>query len=313
MSPPPTRTARTCPGRTPSDRPRRSQPSSTAPSRQTDPGPSRLSWRSRSSARRWPPVVPPDGYWQAIAEVCRRHGVLLIADEVMTGFGRTGRWFGLDHWGIRADILVAAKGAASGYWPSGSRRPRAPCTTPSPAGRGSSMASPTRTPRSGRPSLARSCGSSSPSRWSRRAPRRGTGCGTWRRTRSAGTRRSARSAAWASWSASSSSPTERRANRSRGPPASPRGGGRGRARAGRPRLLVDRLCQRRRRRHHPARTAVRGHRCRAGSDHVRPGQIDRGRLGRRRVSSVPRPGTRTVSCAVRRFHRCPRSIAGVAR
>ena len=48
---------------------------------------------------------------RAIAEVCRRHGVLLIADEVMTGFGRTGRWFGLDHWGVRPDILVAAKGA----------------------------------------------------------------------------------------------------------------------------------------------------------------------------------------------------------
>ena len=64
-------------------------------------------------------VVPPDGYWPAIAEVCRRHGVLLVADEVMTGFGRTGRWFGLDQWGVRADILVAAKGATSGYWPFG--------------------------------------------------------------------------------------------------------------------------------------------------------------------------------------------------
>ena len=64
-------------------------------------------------------VVPPDGYWPAIAEVCRRHGVLLIADEVMTGFGRTGRWFALDHFGVRADILVAAKGASSGYWPFG--------------------------------------------------------------------------------------------------------------------------------------------------------------------------------------------------
>ena len=59
-------------------------------------------------------AVPPDGYWPAIAEVCRRHGVLLIADEVMTGFGRTGRWFALDHWGVRADILVAAKGAIVG-------------------------------------------------------------------------------------------------------------------------------------------------------------------------------------------------------
>ncbi len=64
-------------------------------------------------------VVPPDGYWPAIADVCRRHGVLLIADEVMTGFGRTGRWFGLDHWGVRPDLLVAAKGATSGYWPFG--------------------------------------------------------------------------------------------------------------------------------------------------------------------------------------------------
>ena len=64
-------------------------------------------------------AVPPDGYWPAITEVCRRHGVLLIADEVMTGFGRTGRWFALDHWGVRPDILVAAKGASSGYWPFG--------------------------------------------------------------------------------------------------------------------------------------------------------------------------------------------------
>lgn len=64
-------------------------------------------------------AVPPDGYWPAVAEVCRRHGVLLIADEVMTGFGRTGTWFGLDHWGVRADILVAAKGATSGYHPFG--------------------------------------------------------------------------------------------------------------------------------------------------------------------------------------------------
>jgi adenosylmethionine-8-amino-7-oxononanoate aminotransferase len=64
-------------------------------------------------------AVPPDGYWEAVADVCRRHGVLLIADEVMTGFGRTGRWFGVDHWGVRPDILVAAKGATSGYWPFG--------------------------------------------------------------------------------------------------------------------------------------------------------------------------------------------------
>ncbi len=64
-------------------------------------------------------VAPPDGYWPLVADVCRHHGVLLVADEVMTGFGRTGRWFGVDHWGVRPDILVAAKGASSGYWPFG--------------------------------------------------------------------------------------------------------------------------------------------------------------------------------------------------
>jgi adenosylmethionine-8-amino-7-oxononanoate aminotransferase len=64
-------------------------------------------------------VEPPDGYWPAIADVCRRHGVLLIVDEVMTGFGRTGAWFAMDHYGVRPDMLVAAKGATSGYWPFG--------------------------------------------------------------------------------------------------------------------------------------------------------------------------------------------------
>ncbi|TDD51516.1 aspartate aminotransferase family protein [Kribbella antibiotica] len=63
--------------------------------------------------------VPSADYWPAITEVCHRYGVLVIADEVMTGFGRTGRWFGSDHWGVRPDLLVAAKGAASGYWPLG--------------------------------------------------------------------------------------------------------------------------------------------------------------------------------------------------
>ncbi len=64
-------------------------------------------------------AVPPDDYWPLIADVCRRHGVLLIADEVMTGFGRTGRWFGRDHWGVGAVMVVAAKGATSGYGPFG--------------------------------------------------------------------------------------------------------------------------------------------------------------------------------------------------
>jgi adenosylmethionine-8-amino-7-oxononanoate aminotransferase len=64
-------------------------------------------------------AVPPDGYWPAIQDVCRRHGVLLIADEVMTGFGRTGAWFACEHWDMRPDIVVAGKGASSGYWPLG--------------------------------------------------------------------------------------------------------------------------------------------------------------------------------------------------
>lgn len=64
-------------------------------------------------------AVPPEDYWPAIAEVCRDHGVLVIADEVMTGFGRTGRWFASEHWGLRPDILVAGKGTSSGYWPLG--------------------------------------------------------------------------------------------------------------------------------------------------------------------------------------------------
>ena len=62
---------------------------------------------------------PPDDYWPAVAEVLRSHGVLLIMDEVMTGFGRTGRWFGADHWGVRPDIITSAKGVSSGYWPLG--------------------------------------------------------------------------------------------------------------------------------------------------------------------------------------------------
>jgi hypothetical protein len=64
-------------------------------------------------------AVPPDDYWPSIQEVCRRGGVLLVADEVMTGFGRTGRWFAAEHWGLRPDILVAGKGVSSGYWPLG--------------------------------------------------------------------------------------------------------------------------------------------------------------------------------------------------
>jgi adenosylmethionine-8-amino-7-oxononanoate aminotransferase len=64
-------------------------------------------------------VVPPPGYLQSVAEICRRQGVLLIADEVMTGMGRTGRNFAVEHWDIAPDILVTAKGLSSGYVPLG--------------------------------------------------------------------------------------------------------------------------------------------------------------------------------------------------
>jgi hypothetical protein len=64
-------------------------------------------------------AVPPEGYWEAIAEVCARHGVLIIVDEVMTGFGRTGAWFAAEHFGLTPDIMTMAKGASSGYWPFG--------------------------------------------------------------------------------------------------------------------------------------------------------------------------------------------------
>lgn len=64
-------------------------------------------------------VVPPPGYLSSVADICRRHGVLLIADEVMTGMGRTGRNFAVEHWDVAPDILVTAKGLASGYAPLG--------------------------------------------------------------------------------------------------------------------------------------------------------------------------------------------------
>jgi len=64
-------------------------------------------------------VTPPPGYLQSIAQICQRQGVLLIADEVMTGMGRTGKNFAVDHWDIAPDVLVTAKGLSSGYAPLG--------------------------------------------------------------------------------------------------------------------------------------------------------------------------------------------------
>jgi adenosylmethionine-8-amino-7-oxononanoate aminotransferase len=62
-------------------------------------------------------LVPPPDYFAEISEICRRHDVLLILDEVITGFGRTGRWFGMEHWGIEPDLVSLAKGISSGYLP----------------------------------------------------------------------------------------------------------------------------------------------------------------------------------------------------
>jgi putrescine aminotransferase len=64
-------------------------------------------------------IVPPADYFARVREICSKHGVLLIADEVITGFGRTGRWFGLEHYGIEPDIMQFAKGITSGYVPLG--------------------------------------------------------------------------------------------------------------------------------------------------------------------------------------------------
>jgi taurine--2-oxoglutarate transaminase len=71
-------------------------------------------------------IVPPDGYLQSIREVCDRHGIVLITDEVMAGFGRTGTWFGVDNWDVVPDIMTVAKGINSGYVPLGAMIVREP-------------------------------------------------------------------------------------------------------------------------------------------------------------------------------------------
>jgi taurine---2-oxoglutarate transaminase len=60
-------------------------------------------------------LVPPDGYMQAVRQICDKHGILLIADEVMSGFGRTGKWFAVEHWGVIPDMITMAKGLTSAY------------------------------------------------------------------------------------------------------------------------------------------------------------------------------------------------------
>jgi putrescine---pyruvate transaminase len=64
-------------------------------------------------------IYPTEDYWPRVREICTRYDVLLLADEIVTGFGRTGRWFGLEHWNVQADIFSFAKGVTSGYLPLG--------------------------------------------------------------------------------------------------------------------------------------------------------------------------------------------------
>jgi taurine--2-oxoglutarate transaminase len=64
-------------------------------------------------------LIPPDGYLQGLRELCTRYGILLICDEVMSGFGRTGKWFAVDHWHVVPDIMTIAKGLTSAYVPLG--------------------------------------------------------------------------------------------------------------------------------------------------------------------------------------------------
>jgi taurine--2-oxoglutarate transaminase len=64
-------------------------------------------------------IIPPDGYLQGVRALCDRYGILMIADEVMSGFGRTGRWFAVEHWGVVPDMITMAKGLTSAYAPLG--------------------------------------------------------------------------------------------------------------------------------------------------------------------------------------------------
>jgi taurine--2-oxoglutarate transaminase len=64
-------------------------------------------------------LIPPDGYVQGVREICDRNGILMVCDEVMAGFGRTGRWFAVDHWDVVPDLMTMAKGLTSSYLPLG--------------------------------------------------------------------------------------------------------------------------------------------------------------------------------------------------
>ncbi|MGH8597887.1 MAG: aminotransferase class III-fold pyridoxal phosphate-dependent enzyme, partial [Gammaproteobacteria bacterium] len=64
-------------------------------------------------------IIPPETYWPEVDRICKKYGVLLISDEVICGFGRTGRWFGCETFGFEPDLMTLAKGISSGYLPLG--------------------------------------------------------------------------------------------------------------------------------------------------------------------------------------------------
>ena len=64
-------------------------------------------------------IIPPEGYLQGVRDLCDKHGILLICDEVMSGFGRTGKWFAVDNWEVVPDLMTMAKGLTSAYAPLG--------------------------------------------------------------------------------------------------------------------------------------------------------------------------------------------------
>jgi taurine--2-oxoglutarate transaminase len=64
-------------------------------------------------------IIPPEDYWPRVRQICDKYGILLISDEVMSGWGRTGKWFAVDNWGVTPDIITTAKGITSGYVPLG--------------------------------------------------------------------------------------------------------------------------------------------------------------------------------------------------
>jgi taurine--2-oxoglutarate transaminase len=95
-------------------------------------------------------LIPPDGYLQGVRELCDRHGILMIADEVMSGFGRTGEWFAVNHWGVVPDIITMAKGLTSSARSACRRRSTATSMSTS-----STAASRTTRTRSGSPRRSR--------------------------------------------------------------------------------------------------------------------------------------------------------------